>query len=276
MDNDMNKEAEKNKEAASYGKNKQEKFIHKVLIVDDDENVGKSIARILKRLKINFAYAPNGNKALEKVQKASAPFSIIISDQRMPGMRGSEFLEQARKISPDTIRFLVTGYSDMDAVLEAINKGAIHRYISKPWDTKEFMNAIQEGLKQFELIVENEQLLRLAKDQNTKLYELNCELREKTETHQKNIENLNREIDKLERQIKIQADKPKQDNSLERIEKLLKEKNMLEQDKLNNLYVELLKELFEQFSDIAIRNGFEMPESDSFNIKNSEDQGGFS
>ncbi len=265
-----------NTEAVSNDKNKQGKFIHRVLIVDDDENVGKSIARILKRLKINFAYASSGNKALEKVQKASTPFSIIISDQRMPGMRGSEFLEQARKISPDTIRFLVTGYSDMDAVLEAINKGAIHRYISKPWDTKEFMNAIQEGLKQFELIIENEQLLRLAKDQNIKLYELNCELRKKTEAHQKNIENLNREIDKLEKQIKIQADKTKEDNSLEEIEKLLKKENMLEQNKLNNLYVELLKELFEQFSDIAIRNGFEMPESDSFNMENSEDQGGFS
>ncbi len=258
----MNKESDQNKEADSYGKNKQKKFIHRVLIVDDDENVGKSIARILKRLKINFSYASNGDKALEKVQKALTPFSIIISDQRMPGMKGSEFFEQARKISPDTIRFLVTGYSDMDAVLEAVNKGAIHRYISKPWDTKDFMDVIQDGIKQYELIIENDQLLRLAKDQNKKLYELNCELRKKTETHQKNIENLNREIDKLERQIKIQADKAKEDNSLKRIEKLLKEENMLEQDKLNNLYVELLKELFEQFSDIAIRNGFEMPESD--------------
>ncbi len=264
----MNKEADKQREEPD-GKNQQEKFIHKVLIVDDDENVGKSIARILKRLKIDFAYASSGDKALEKVQNASTPFSLIISDQRMPGMRGSEFLEQARKISPDTIRFLITGYSDMDAVFEAINKGAIHRYISKPWDTKEFMDAIQEGLKQFELIIEDEQLLRLAKDQNAKLYELNCELRKKTEMHQKNIENLNREIDKLSRQIKIQTDKAKEDNSLKRIEKLLKEENMLEQDKLNNLYVELLEELFEQFSDIAIRNGFEMPESDLFEIKNS-------
>ena len=264
----MNKEADKQREEPD-GKNQQEKFIHKVLIVDDDENVGKSIARILKRLKIDFAYASSGDKALEKVQNASTPFSLIISDQRMPGMRGSEFLEQARKISPNTIRFLITGYSDMDAVFEAINKGAIHRYISKPWDTKEFMDAIQEGLKQFELIIEDEQLLRLAKDQNAKLYELNCELRKKTEMHQKNIENLNREIDKLSRQIKIQTDKAKEDNSLKRIEKLLKEENMLEQDKLNNLYVELLEELFEQFSDIAIRNGFEMPESDLFEIKNS-------
>ncbi len=263
MNNAMNEDMNKNTETAAYNKNEEKKFIHKVLIVDDDEDVAKAIARIVKRLRINFTYASDGNKALEKVQNTLTPFSIIISDQRMPGMKGSEFLEQARKISPDTIRFLVTGYSDMDAVLEAINKGAIHRYISKPWDTKDFINAIKNGIKQYELIIENEQLLRLAKEQNTKLYELNCELREKTEAHQKNIENLNREIDELGKQIKIQAEKTKKDDSLKKIEKLLTDKDMLDKKKMDHLYMELLKELFEQFNAIAIRNGFEMPETDS-------------
>ncbi len=247
-------------ENKAKNKNKDQEFIHKVLIVDDDEGVGKSIARILKRLKIQFSYAPNAEKALEKIQNASTPFSIIISDQRMPGMKGSELLEHTKKISPDTIRFLITGYSDMDAVLEAINKGAIHRYISKPWDTIEFINAIKTGIKQYELVMENEQLLRLAKDQNAKLYELNCELRKKTEMHQKNIDELNREIEQLESQIKIQSENMRKDNTIEEIEALLKQNDMLDEKKINSLYIELLKDLFEQFQDIAARNGFEMPE----------------
>ncbi len=249
-----------NNKSVNQDNNKNRKFTHKVLIVDDDEGVGRSIARILKRLEIKFSYVPNAEKALEKIQKTSTPFSIIISDQRMPGMKGSELLEHTKKISPDTIRFLITGYSDMDAILEAINKGAIHRYISKPWDTIEFINAIKTGIKQYELVMENEQLLRLAKDQNAKLYELNCELRKKTEMHQKNIDELNREIEQLESQIKIQSENMRKDNTIEEIEALLKQNDMLDEKKINSLYIELLKDLFEQFQDIAARNGFEMPE----------------
>ncbi len=255
------KDVDKNKIDLAGDKEENQKFKHRVLIVDDEKDVGKAIARILKKLKLNFSYAPDGEQALEKVKTALTPFSLIISDQRMPGMKGSDFLGQSRKISPDSVRFLVTGYSDMDAILDAVNKGAINRYISKPWDTKEFINAIKAGINQYELILENERLLRLAKDQNTKLYKLNCELKDKTEGHKQAIDDLNREIDDLTLKIEMEEEKANRDNSIKEVENMLKEKNMLDQKKINLLYRETIRELFEQFKDIAARNGFEMPET---------------
>ncbi|MCK5099877.1 MAG: response regulator, partial [Desulfobacteraceae bacterium] len=150
-----------------------EKFDHTVLVVDDEEQVGKSLGRFLKSIGVKYVYMESGKLGLERMQAASKPFSLIISDQRMPGMTGAEFLEKAKAISPDTIRFLLTGYSEMDAITEAVNKGSIHKYISKPWDNKDFAEKIKSGLNQFELAMENDRLFKLAKDQNSKLYQLN-------------------------------------------------------------------------------------------------------
>ena len=139
------------------------KIEHSVLVVDDEELVAKNIERLLGIIKVKFVYASNGKDGLAIIKKAKKPFSIIISDQRMPGMRGHEFLGKVKEISPDTLRFLTTGYSDMDAIINAVNKGAIHRYIAKPWNTKDFLETIKVGLKKYELVLENEHFLKLAK-----------------------------------------------------------------------------------------------------------------
>ena len=233
-----------------------EKFDHTVLVVDDEEQVGKSLGRFLKSIGVKYVYMESGKLGLERMQTASKPFSLIISDQRMPEMTGSEFLEKAKEISPDTIRFLLTGYSDMDAITEAVNKGSIQKYVSKPWDNKTFETMIKSGLNQFELAMENDRLFRLAKDQNSKLYQLNTDLKDSSVTHEKTIEQLNSQIDQLNRKM----DKGFENRDyVNEIEALLRKKKMLDKEQLNCLYSALLSELYEQFQDIATRNGFEMP-----------------
>lgn len=232
-------------------------YDHTVLIVDDEEMVGKAIGRLLKTIGVKYVYLDSGSEGLKRLESAPKPFSLILSDQRMPGMTGAEFLEKAKSIAPDTIRYLITGYSDVDAVTDAVNKGAIHRYISKPWNSKVLIETIQAGLEQHELIMENHRLFSLAKNQNTKLYQLNLQLKKSSEKHKLKISQLDDEINQLNARLQRGF---KRRDYISEIESLLTENRLLESEKLNLLYAALMKELFEQFQDIATRNGFEMPE----------------
>jgi len=234
-----------------------EKFDHMVLIVDDEEQVGKALGRLLKSLAIKYVFMDSGEAGLERIKASEKEFSLIISDQRMPNMEGTEFLEKAKELTPDTIRFLLTGYSDVNAITEAVNKGSIHRYIAKPWDNKLFSEMIKTGLSQFELIKENERLFKLAKEQSAKLFALNTDLKKSSAAHQKAIAQLNGEIDDLNKRLDRGFENR---NYVNEIEALLSEKNMLDEDTVNSLYLAIIGELFQQFEDIAARNGFEMPE----------------
>lgn len=233
------------------------KFNHTVLIVDDEEQVGKSIGRLLKKIGVKYVYMSSAKSALERLETAKTPFSLILSDQRMPEMNGAQFLEKAKEIAPDSIRYLITGYADVDAVTDAVNKGSIHRYISKPWDSKVLTETISSGLDQHELIMENHRLFKLAKDQNTKLYELNIQLKKRTEDHKTSICDLDGQIKMLKQKM---AQGFERRDYVNEIEALLKQNKMIDTEHLNSLYAALMAEIFEQFQDIATRNGFEMPE----------------
>ncbi|MBI9087774.1 MAG: response regulator [Desulfobacterium sp.] len=236
------------------------KFNHTILVVDDE---AKAIEKIVGTMGVDITCAAGGAEGIEKIQNASIPFSLIISNQRMPGMKGYEFLEKAREITPDTVRVLVTGDSDMDAIIGAVNRGSIHRYISKHWDSEEFLNTVRSGLSHYEVSRENERLLRLAKDQNAKLYMLSCDLKEKTDADQKVIEQLDREIAALGG--KNDAGKAmagtQGNKSGDRLETILKENGLLAQEKLDAFHGEALGDLLEKFQDLAARNGFPMPGS---------------
>jgi response regulator RpfG family c-di-GMP phosphodiesterase len=234
------------------------KFDHTVLIVDDEEQVGRALGRLMKGIGAKYVYLDSGIEALDRIKTASKPFSLILSDQRMPKMLGSVFLEKAKEISPDTIRFLITGYADVDAVTDAVNKGSIHRYIAKPWDNKILAETVKTGLEQHELIMENHKLFALAKEQNTKLYTVNMEFKKSAAVHKKAIVQKERQISELNARLEKGFENR---NYINEIQALFKEKQMLDEGKLNSLYVAVIAELYEQFQDIATRNGFEMPEN---------------
>ena len=235
-----------------------EKFDHTILIVDDEQQLGKALGRMMKQINVKYVYMESGQEGLERIKTASKPFSLIISDQRMPGMEGSEFLEKAKELTPNTIRFLLTGYADVDAVTRAVNKGSIHRYLSKPWNNKELIETVKAGLEQYELIMENDRLFKLAKAQNTKLYALNTELQKSSAVHKKAILQRDKDLTELKKRLEKGFENR---NYINEIEAILKENNMLEKEKIDLIYTAAMAELFEQFQDIATRNGFEMPDN---------------
>ncbi|MGR3219436.1 MAG: response regulator [Candidatus Anammoxibacter sp.] len=110
-----------------------------ILLVDDEEDIIDTLFDIfMDTYNIFKAYSPK--VALEILQKEE--IAIIISDHKMPEMTGTELLLEAKKIKPKSIRILLTGYAELDAGLEALKNGDIHKYLEKPWDDDELLEMI--------------------------------------------------------------------------------------------------------------------------------------
>lgn len=125
----------------------------KILVVDDEETNLRTLRRIL-RSEYTVLTANSGFTAIE-ILKENADIALILSDQRMPGMTGSQFLGEAIQIVPDAIRFLITGYADLDAVVDAINTGHIYRYITKPWNQDDLLLNIKRAVEHYLATREN-------------------------------------------------------------------------------------------------------------------------
>lgn len=137
-----------------------------VLYVDDEiHNLNSFKATFRRTFNVFLAEnADEGKKILE-----SNDIQIIITDQRMPGMTGIEFLESIIETYPDTIRILLTGYADINAVIDAINKGQIYKYIQKPWTEDELRENINKGVELYNLKKENISLTQKLLETNDKL-----------------------------------------------------------------------------------------------------------
>ncbi len=133
-----------------------EKLDEKILYVDDEKGNCDYFKSAFRR-EYTILTALSGREALSLLQE-NPEICNIITDQRMPEMSGVEFLERSLQIAPDAIRILVTGYSDMKAVIDAINKGQIYHYISKPWSYDEMKIIINKALEAYRLRVENKAL----------------------------------------------------------------------------------------------------------------------
>ncbi|SHJ40144.1 Response regulator c-di-GMP phosphodiesterase, RpfG family, contains REC and HD-GYP domains [Desulfatibacillum alkenivorans DSM 16219] len=177
------------------------KYRHTVMLVDDEPGISRAIQRILRREGLNILTAQSGPQALDMLKNRETMISLIISDQKMPEMTGAEFLSQARKIVPDAIRFLLTGYSEMDAIVQAVNQGRIHRYLTKPWQDDDLLLQVRQALEQFELTMENKRLLALTARQNAKLKELNHGLEAKVAERTKEIEQKNLQLSELNKEL---------------------------------------------------------------------------
>lgn len=231
-------------------------FNHTILIVDDEEKIGKALERLIKKIGVPSFYAASGPKALELIQKSEHQFSMILSDQRMPGMEGTQFLEKARAVAPETVRFLITGYADIGAISDAVNRGAVHRFITKPWDNDDLLEMIKSGLQYYELVVENQKLFALAKKQNARLYSLSQELNQKAAVHKRVIVRKEKQIVQLKKRLERGVDAA---DYFGRIEKMLEDHQMIEKDRIVLCYRAVIKDFFLKFKDLAARNGFFMP-----------------
>lgn len=126
-----------------------------VLYVDDEQTNLFSFKASFRR-DFNVITANSGEEALKLLE--SSTIHVIVSDQRMPGMTGIEFLQQAKVKYPEPIRILLTGYADINAVIDAINKGEVYRYVTKPWNTDELKTIIIAADEIFKLRKENKVL----------------------------------------------------------------------------------------------------------------------
>jgi signal transduction histidine kinase len=124
---------------------------HSILCVDDEIDNVEALERLFRR-KYNVLKATSGSEALGLM--AANKVSLIVTDQRMPNMTGVEFLAESMKTQPDTIRILLTGFTDIDSVISAVNSGQIYRYVTKPWDPVDLANTVDKAIERFELSAE--------------------------------------------------------------------------------------------------------------------------
>ena len=148
-----------------------------LLFVDDEANILSSLKRLFRSGGYRIFTAESGAQALEIMQHESV--DIVVSDMRMPEMNGAQFLEQVHARWPDTVRILLTGYAEIGATIDAINKGHIYRYISKPWEDNDIVLAIKQALHQKQLELANRGLEELTRKQNEELKDLNANLEQK-------------------------------------------------------------------------------------------------
>ena len=155
----------------------QQKLNATILFVDDEKNILSSLKRLFRPLIDNIIIAESGAEALQLLN--STAVDIVVSDMRMPEMDGAQFLEQVAQKWPDTIRILLTGYADISSTIDAINKGSIYRYISKPWEDNDIRLTVQHALKGKFLEKERKRLEALTESQNIELKKLNDDLEER-------------------------------------------------------------------------------------------------
>ncbi|MBW1982525.1 MAG: response regulator [Deltaproteobacteria bacterium] len=129
----------------------------KILFVDDEVNVLAGYQRQLRKL-FKVDTASNGSEGLKKVAE-QGPYSVIVSDFRMPVMDGVQFLSRAKEIAPDSVRMMLTGYADIDTAIEAVNAGNIFRLLTKPCTPEGLVDAINAGVRQYRLIHAERDLL---------------------------------------------------------------------------------------------------------------------
>ncbi len=132
-----------------------------ILCVDDENDNLEALERIFRK-KYTILKAISGKQALEIIQQQGDEISLILTDQRMPEMTGIEVLEKIIERHPEMIRILITGFTDLESVIQAINKGQIYQYITKPWDPVELSNTVDRAVERFtvgkELAVRTKQL----------------------------------------------------------------------------------------------------------------------
>jgi two-component system response regulator HupR/HoxA len=150
----------------------------KLLAVDDEQSSLNSIFRTLRR-EFEVLLSLNGQSALEVMKEQE--IAVILADQRMPEMTGVEFFNKAMKLQPHAMRILITGYTDIEAIIQAINDGKVFYYINKPWEPEELRIIVRRAAEQYRLTKENERLLKELEIANQRLQQENVLLHQEVE-----------------------------------------------------------------------------------------------
>jgi two-component system probable response regulator PhcQ len=129
---------------------------NRILFVDDEEFILLAIKRALRRENFTCDFANGPIAALARLKEQ--PYDIVVSDHLMPEMTGIQLLKQVKKEHPETLRIVLTGHADMGMVIEAINEGAIFRFVTKPWNDEELKVTLRTALQYHHALAENQAL----------------------------------------------------------------------------------------------------------------------
>ena len=147
-----------------------------LLLVDDEDSIVSALRRLLRRDGYNIVTANSGAQGLQRLAEHSV--DVIVSDQRMPGMTGVEFLRRAKELYPDTVRMVLSGYTELQSITDAINEGAIYKFLTKPWDDERLRSHVAEAFSQKEMGDDNRRLAAAVLSANEELSAVNGRLQQ--------------------------------------------------------------------------------------------------
>ncbi len=171
-----------------------------ILFVDDEKSILNALKRTLRPTGYKIHVANSGKDGLDVL--ASNAIDVVVSDMRMPGMTGAEFLKATAEQWPETSRILLTGYSELDSAIAAVNEGAISRYLTKPWEDSDLRLCIQQAVETRQLGREKKRLELLTKKQNLELQNLNQDLEQKVLARTAEIKKKALELEQAHQQLK--------------------------------------------------------------------------
>ncbi|HEB75712.1 MAG TPA: response regulator [Nitrospirae bacterium] len=138
-----------------------------ILLVDDEPNIISSLKRVLMDEQYTIFSANSGAEALDILKEQR--IKVVISDERMPGMSGAEFLSIVRNRFPGVVRIVLTGHASIEAAMSAVNNGEIYRFFTKPWNDVELKLSIRSAVEKHDLEAENRRLLSIVRTQALEL-----------------------------------------------------------------------------------------------------------
>ena len=156
-----------------------------LLLVDDEPNILAALKRLLRRDGYEILAAGSGKEGLELLARHEV--DVIVSDQRMPSMTGVEFLRTAKGICPDTVRIVLSGYTELQSVTDAVNEGAIYKFLTKPWEDRLLREHIEEAFRHKEMADENRRLNLEVRTANQELAAANRQMEEILQQKQQQI-----------------------------------------------------------------------------------------
>lgn len=160
-----------------------------VLLVDDEPSVLSALRRLFRPCGYTTLQATSGADGLNLLKTHQV--DLVISDMRMPEMDGAQFLEQVRKFDESISRIILTGYADIGSTIAAINHGAVHRYIAKPWDDQDLLLVVRDALERHNLEKRNAELTELTKRQNLLLRDANHTLEARVAARTSELQQIN-------------------------------------------------------------------------------------
>jgi PAS domain S-box-containing protein len=207
----------------------QDGFLERTVLYVDDEPENLDGFKFSFRKDFNLYLASNTTEAFEILQ--SVDIKVVISDQRMPDMQGTDFLAKVAELYPDTIRLILTAFTDAESIMEAINKSNVYRFLTKPWNRNDLRLTLQSAIETYELKTENQLLIDNLRIINDDLSHTNLLLKNEIEIRKKTEEELGKHRDHLEELVKERTEEIQQIN----------EELIASNEEINNVNIQLEK-----------------------------------